>query len=157
MDVCIKLPYLPYRRLILTSVSKYAFTDESGTMTLFAQPVPWKGTFHSMQIDFKQNENGHSQGSNLHRRSYRDKAPLLTVRAPAAAVASYSVEESSGSIAPSTATGTPTLTSISFPFPESTETAVGTGITKDVGRQLINYPILPSNNSALADIEGQIL
>ena len=138
-------------------VSSYDFSGNLKTVTLSAQPVPWKDTFHSIQVKFGQSENILSPRPHIHGRYRRDTAPLLVARTAPTAVATSSIGVLSSVSAPSTTTGNPTVTSISFPVPASTETAVATSITDDIGRQYINYPLLPSNNSALADAEGQVL
>ena len=111
-----------------------------------------------MQVSFDRTQKGYRQRSpHIMQRYHKNLDRLLAIRVAADAEVSASVATLPSVSAPSATTGTPTLTSINFPFPTASVTPIATSAVKDVSAQLIDYPILPSNSSVLADIEGHVL
>ncbi|KAL9120587.1 MAG: hypothetical protein Q9187_002853, partial [Circinaria calcarea] len=111
-----------------------------------------------MQVSFDRTRKGYRQRSRhvmQHQKGKLDRSLEIRVAFDAAVSGSFAMLPSVS--APSTTIGTPSLTSINFPFPTSSTTPIANSAIKDVSGQLIDYPILPSNSSLLADIEGQVL
>ncbi|MCJ1473347.1 hypothetical protein MMC13_001998 [Lambiella insularis] len=141
-----RVPYL---------VHESFYDEESSAVEFSIEPISWQNGFDSLRVDFGRDDH-RSYSLRPHRHlQRRDYSSLANEDSFAAASTTGSASVSSVLVS-STTILTPT-TNIAFPTPASTSQPTATSIVQDIGSQLINTQILPSNNSVLAAAQGLVV
>ncbi|MCJ1397677.1 hypothetical protein MMC11_000873 [Xylographa trunciseda] len=128
------------------------YDDEQCTIELSIDSIGWNDGFHSLKMDF--GRDGRQQYTPRPHRHLEKRSFLSAVSKKLAAATSTIPSVSLSSIQVSSTTVLTPTTNILFPTLPSTEQPTATSIVQNVGFQLLNTQVLPSNNSVAADVEG---
>ena len=150
------IPCTHFRQLTLQSVSNAYFDDESNTIGFDVDAsAGWKDTFHSLKVDFGCSDNqaySIREHSKLQGRSF-----VSSVFNNIVGTATSTVSPSLSSVQVSSTMVLIPSSNIAFPTPTATDQITAVSATAHIGMQALDTQILPSNNTAVADIEGQII
>ncbi|MCJ1395044.1 hypothetical protein MMC18_007925 [Xylographa bjoerkii] len=150
----ISIPFPGCGSCDLPSVREASYDDESNTIKLSINSIGWSDSFHSLKVDFGRDDR-QQYTSRPHK--HLERKALSSVIQDFAAATSTIPSASLSSIQVSSTTVLTPTTNIPFPTPSSTGPSNATSIVQNVGFQLLNTQVLPSNNSVAADAEGLVI
>ena len=143
------------RQLTYDRVHRFLLHQESNTIQFLTTSVGWTDSFQSMKVDFGRKDTKAYKirpHSHLRRRGLGSSLARLDVGA-----ASSTLSPSLSSYLVSSTTILTPPSNIAFPTVAGTAQATATNVVQDIGGQIINTQVLPSNNTLLADAEGLIV
>lgn len=117
--------------------------------------MSWEDSFQSLKVDFGRND--HQTYSPRPHKHLQRRGDLTSAVNEFFAAASTTASASLSSVLVSSTTVLTPTTNIAFPTPASTAQATATSIVQNIGMQLLNTQILPSNNTVLADAQGLVI